>query len=431
MKRAALVACLVLLGGCDADGNCHVGPATWICSGNHTQVDAGTDAEADAAPPSPNVSPDAPADSAPDARSDAAVDARLPGSSMRVGTQLWQLGWMDPSLSFKPGYNFAAAVGSPWQDALVSDLSQYTGPLRSMDAVATNNTKISAWSGRTKKTDPLMLQVSDNGVAWEHWIDLCNRTHRDCWLNVPYLAVAGRNPSEYATQLAVLVKDQLDPSLRAFVEYSNEAWNGAFPTLNYELTQGLALRLDVDRWTNAFKYHAVASVVVFRAFEGVFGADSQRVVRVLAGQRGNAWMTGVHLDQLAVEGARADAYAVAPYLDGTTIADMQAALDPMFHDEIKPVVDVAKSHGLPTVCYEGGQEIYSSAIAPNRDPAMYDVYVSYLDHAAALGITSCALYLHVAPCGQGGCWGARESLSQPLAQAHKFRAILDWMRAHP
>lgn len=475
MKR--FVVPLALLAGCNipsfpttggASGTCSFSSGAWECHGSYGTDGGIADATLESpAPPAdaplvapdaasaadrtadvaiitdaPVASPDAPAlGDAPVASPDVAPvpDARAT-AGMRVGTQLWQLGWLDSAQSFIPGVNFATATGV-WQPALVTDLAGYTGPLRSMDAVATVNSSVAAWANRTAATAPLSAQTSDNGVAVEWWIDLCNRAHRDCWFNVPTHTAVGRAINDYAVAEATIVKAKLDPSLRSWWEYSNETWNGGpngGPGINaagYVIQQGKALGLPGsagDGYEGGFRYSAIAAAGVFKAVESVFtGADRARIVKVMAGQRGNAWLVGVHLDTLAAEGVSADVYGVAPYLDGATIGDMQAGVVPLFRDEIKPIVDMAKARGVPTVCYEGGQEIYSNAQPANRDPGMFDVYTSYLDHADALGITHCALYLHVSPCTPGGCWGARESLTQPLAQSHKFRAVTAWMGAHP
>ena len=61
-------------------------------------------------------------------------------------------------------------------------------------------------------------------------IDLCNRTGLDLWLCIPHKTFDDfrANPTDnYWTSLAKLVKEQLNPSLNVYVEYSNETWNSA------------------------------------------------------------------------------------------------------------------------------------------------------------------------------------------------------------
>ena len=40
-------------------------------------------------------------------------------------------------------------------------------------------------------------------------------------------------------------------------------------------------------------------------------------------------------------------------------------------------------------------------------------------------------YLHNGQWSSGGAWGAERTVGQPLAEAHKLRAIYDWIAAHP
>jgi len=63
------------------------------------------------------------------------------------------------------------------------------------------------------------------GASWESMIRLCNATNVDAWINVPISA-----DDNYVTQLATLWKNNLNPNLKLYVEYSNEIWNtaGAF-----------------------------------------------------------------------------------------------------------------------------------------------------------------------------------------------------------
>jgi hypothetical protein len=50
-------------------------------------------------------------------------------------------------------------------------------------------------------------------VAFEWQIDLCNRSKKDYWVNIPHAA-----DGDYVKQLASLIHDKLDPQLRVYVE---------------------------------------------------------------------------------------------------------------------------------------------------------------------------------------------------------------------
>ena len=61
------------------------------------------------------------------------------------------------------------------------------------------------------------------GVAVEHMVQLANITEIDPWFCIPT-----RASDDYVTQLATLIRDSLDTSLTAHIEYGNEVWNGSF-----------------------------------------------------------------------------------------------------------------------------------------------------------------------------------------------------------
>jgi hypothetical protein len=90
------------------------------------------------------------------------------------------------------------------------------------------------------------------------------------------------------------------------------------------------------------------------------------------------------------------------------------------------------------IAYEGGQSIdtgattvswYDDYLAAQRDPRMYDFYSAWLDAIFdAAGADGVDIFSSVALISQYGAWGHLEYQDQPLAQAHKLRAILDFAR---
>jgi hypothetical protein len=98
----------------------------------------------------------------------------------------------------------------------------------------------------------------------------------------------------------------------------------------------------------------------------------------------------------------------------------------------------ADQYEVEMIAYEGGQSIdtgtttvswYDDYLAAQRDPRMYDFYTSWLeaifDTAGADGVD---IFSSVAQISQFGAWGHLEYQDQPLAEAHKYRAILDFAR---
>jgi len=82
------------------------------------------------------------------------------------------------------------------------------------------------------------------------------------------------------------------------------------------------------------------------------------------------------------------------------------------------------------IAYEGGQHVLTGADVVNADSGMYKAYTDYLDGMAPYFTIFCH-YLHNGKWSSGGAWGAEEYVGQPLGEAHKLRAIFDWIAANP
>ena len=61
------------------------------------------------------------------------------------------------------------------------------------------------------------------GVPLEVMIRLANDTGTEPWFTIPHLADDG-----LIVRMAETIRDQLDPGLRAWIEFSNETWNWSF-----------------------------------------------------------------------------------------------------------------------------------------------------------------------------------------------------------
>ena len=108
-----------------------------------------------------------------------------PGTSFFVGANFWNIDWEGQSDYFQSGVDFATTT-NPWLPELLTDLAPYH-VLRFMDWNRTNDSSNpqAVWSTRKQKTAP-----QSEPVAFEWQIDLCNRTKKDYWLNVPHEANA-------------------------------------------------------------------------------------------------------------------------------------------------------------------------------------------------------------------------------------------------
>ncbi len=303
------------------------------------------------------------------------------------------------------------------------------------------------------------------GTPYEVAIDLANELDTDAWITVPYQA-----SDDYITELATLIQDRLEPELRVHIEYSNEAWNGIFPVFGELDRQAAAVR-ENEGLEDFYIYSAYGrnAANLFEIFEEVF-IDDDRVVNVLSGQAG--W--SVPLEAALAEIERlgqidlVEELAVAPYFPdyefGAAIPAIEAALpggitDAEYADifalleaEIEALFTgtsdagqelaanraVADRYGLPLVTYEAGQHITAwenEALLPvieeiNRRPEMAALYQAYLDGWEAFsGGTTATLY-HLAGAWFGSeAFGHLEYIGQPLEEAPKYRALVDWLAA--
>ena len=354
-------------------------------------------------------------------RSAGALVNPAPGTSFFVGANFWNIDWEGQSDYFQSGVDFSTTT-NPWLPELLTDLAPYH-VLRFMDWNQTNdsNNPQAVWTTRTQKTDP-----QSEPVAFEWQIDLCNRTKKDYWLNVPHEASAAT-----WTELAQLVVAQLDPSLRVYLEWSNEVWNGSFPQNAYAMTHGQSLGLAGS--DPAASYYVYQAVRLYEAFEAVFGAGSPRLVKVLSGQAaydGPCTNDIKALLDTTINPNRTmpDVYAVAPYLSGTTVAAVSGAIAGI-KSGLQSNATCAAMASLPLVSYEGGSDSYaaSNCQAVQTDPGMHDVYTSYLDALVADGLTGPFMqYTHT-----GSCWGMKVKTSDATSASPKYQGLLDWLSAHP
>lgn len=315
----------------------------------------------------------------------------------------------------------------------------------------TNNSRQSAWSDRPKPSDARWS--TEKGVPVEVIVDLANRIGADAWFTPPHLA-----DDHYVTQYAILVKQLLRSDLKAYVEYSNEVWNGLFEQASYARKQGLALGLSTNNFQAQLFFYSKRSVEIFDIWTREMG-DPKRLVRVMAAAPANSWTSIQVLDfQNAMQ--KTDALAIAPYFGNrlgspaeqarvqamsldALFTELETVALPMTIDLMKSQAAVAKARGLPLIAYEGGQHLAgfggvenNAAIntlfdRANRDPRMGDLYKKYLASWKASGGT---LMMHFVNCGRYskyGRWGALEYLEQPRADAPKFNALQTFIEQNP
>lgn len=173
---------------------------------------------------------------------------------------------------------------------------------RFMDWGRTNSSSLVNWEDRP--TPSLYKAMHAGGVAYEYMIDLANTQMVDPWICVPHMAT-----DDYVENLAILVRNSLDPRLTPYFEYSNEVWNWSFPQTNW-VYEKYKDDNDLGRTINWIQTYAYRSVQVMKIIKRVFGHRS--IVRVIGSQaayhRTGEWALG-----LEGSAENHDAIAIAPY----------------------------------------------------------------------------------------------------------------------
>lgn len=156
--------------------------------------------------------------------------------------------------------------------------------LRFMDWGGTNHNMAVEWSQRTPVT--YFTYGTEYGVPYEVMIQLANQTKKDVWICVPHAA-----DNAYLAQMAALFRDELDPSLNIYLEYSNEVWNWIFPQAHYNNN-------NAPSNLNYGRAMAMRAGNLFSIWHEVFGDSRSRVKRVLGLQAGYNYLNEQILSQL-------------------------------------------------------------------------------------------------------------------------------------
>lgn len=355
-----------------------------------------------------------------------------------------------------PGYESTYAT-QPFNPVFVQKLSGYR-VLRFMEWLLTNGSTVQNWSDRALPSD---YTYCLRGVPLEVIVQLANTTGLTPWLNIPAQA-----SDDYVSHFVSLVSQQLSPSLKFYLEYSNETWNGSFSQSAWIQNQGLAMGFSTDRTLAGFFYTSYRSAAIFRLAAAALASPSQ-IIRVIPAQAVNSWLSDQMLN-FQNTFANADVLAIAPYFncDDTAsggfgmLGDPATAsqVDAMTVDQIvnielahvngcsfsamKSSAAVASKYGLRLVAYEGGQSLvgFNGAEndgtmttlfkAANRSPRMTTVYAQYLNNWVTAGGDMFVHYSDVTAFTRYGSWGSLEYQDQDPATAPKYQALVSFAASH-
>ncbi|MFP4145642.1 MAG: hypothetical protein ACLFV3_10910, partial [Phycisphaeraceae bacterium] len=340
-----------------------------------------------------------------------------------------------------PGYENSTNM---YIDEFKADLEPFA-VLRFMDWGQINDSELQYWEDRPRTS--WANWSKDPGTPYEAMIELCNETDKDLWLCVPHLAT-----DNYIRELARLVRDDLDPDLNVWLEYSNEIWFDRWG-------QGEYITDEADA-TGKTRYEVMAELIMntHSLFVDEFGGRD-RIVRVVASQPGNPWVFDQVMQQIGQ--GNADVGATAYYWGNTLetlewINDNAGNLDKTeafnrIHNDIlgKEVkwtdwANYCDTWGLALVAYEGNQHYDAIRISDSErhpdlvtvlselcgDSRMYDEYTFALNQWKDIGGTTAVAFSDVGPWNLWGQWGHRQYLNQPLSEAPLAKAVADWADAN-
>jgi len=325
--------------------------------------------------------------------------------------------------------------------------------IRFMNMSGITRSPISQWAQRNTISKQTWSGKSGvRGAPVEIMVALANKLGADPWFNMPHKA-----DDNYIRQFANIVKQQLDPHLKTYIEYTNEAWNGVFTQTEYVKQQGLRLKLDKDKHKAGYKYYSMRSVQIFNMWESVF-TNTDNLIRVMG-----AWTPYERLTDMLLSYQDAykktDVLAIAPYFyPKLTTARRARSVSEIFtylYDKkepnsipnviklIKAQAKKAKQYGVQLVAYEGGQHLVDwdnrnvklnptkLFIQANKSQRMGKAYTDLLKGWRDVGGTLFVNFSAPRTAAWYGSWGTKEYLTQPLNHAPKHRSILSFIRQSP
>lgn len=200
------------------------------------------------------------------------------------------------------------------------------GMLRFMDWMATNNSRVSAWSDRPLPGD---YTYARNGVPIEVMLRLLTDLGVDGWFTLPH-----RADDDYMRRLAGMA-NTLPENVTVYAEYSNEVWNWQFDQAAWANDAAVA------RWGQAEtgpQFYGMRAARMAAIWRDVFGDDAEgpRLKTVISSQTGWLGLEEIILEaplwQAEADGpgnppwVYFDAYAVTGYFGGILGVEERAPL---------------------------------------------------------------------------------------------------------
>src|SRR3990167_11421896 len=310
---------------------------------------------------------------------------------------------------------------------------------------------ITSWNDRARPESSTWVLT---GCPVEIMVNLCNRLNCNPWFSLQHTV-----DDNYVRQFATYVRDNLNPNLKANVEYTNEIWNGSWPfgiQQGYCRTNGLAEGLGPDPFTATARWYARRSVQIFRIFDEVFGTNVRnRINRVISSQAANVGVSTLilnHTENGMPVRNQVDSLAIAPYF-GNSLGEPQnlANTETMSIDQVMTFLNdesmneitgwirqqKIEARTLKLIAYEGGihlvnqnansiiQNLFNLA---NRDVRIRNIIINYLNIWRREGGEDFCYFQDVYAPGRYGYWGALETLE---VITPKYTGLLEWISNNP
>ncbi|MGF1481228.1 MAG: LamG domain-containing protein [Cyanophyceae cyanobacterium] len=341
---------------------------------------------------------------------------------------------------------------------------------RFMDWMKTTDSEQKEWSNRPS---PETATFSSAGVSVERMVELANLLDTAPWFSMPHQAT-----DEYVQKFAQYVKENLDPDLEIYVEYSNEVWNPEFEQHHWvrEQSQQEWPESKNGNTQKKINWFSKRTTEIAQQWDEVFGDDQERVIGVMGAQAANVWVAERALEYAwssedkSHEDYGIDAIAIAPYFGSylgrrqheqevaswTTKPD--GGLDKLFDEitqggvlsngpeggalqkayaGINAHVELANRENLELIAYEGGQHLVGKNgvqenhaitqlfIEANRDSRMGEVYKEYLAKWFELGGSTFVNFTDASIPSKWGSWGTLEHINQESSP--KYDALQEIM----
>jgi hypothetical protein len=333
----------------------------------------------------------------------------------------------------------SASPSDLYDPAFIQSLAPFKA-IRFMDWMNTNANKPVTWATRTLGTSD--LYSGDDGVSIENMVALANKAGKDPWFSLPWNA-----DDDYYRRFATYVRDNLAPGRKAYVELSNEVWNWGFPVTAQAAKEGMAEGLSANKGYAMLYRYSEKTAKVMKIWTDVFAGQTNRIVRVAATQAAGSPSADKVLS-FKDTAKYVDAIAIAPYFIGGDLASLGATssnLDSWFATAVPPIMTrtigwidanraVSRKYGKRLICYETGQHFRTASndvallAKVNRHPRMGDNYTEFLTTWQKNYGDTVMLYSNVGKITKFGAWGLQEFEGQPLSQAPKMNAVMNFSK---